>query len=106
MIMLILSKCTGIRFKKYKNEVILLSDAIPKTVDELILQSKKNADKICKIVTYRDKKECVLEKSFEYPNNKLRQRVYRTRYLSINGCEKVKSVTLKDDNISRDMFTY
>ena len=93
-------------FAKYRGSVKCISETIPNTYDELWVGVRKQPKRTRKITTFKDKNGNVIQKSFDFADGKIRNRVYSRRTININENEKVDSVTIKDYFINKRVMPY
>ena len=101
-----MAKISGRNFADYRGTARSISEKIPATVDELWVGVKKHPKKTRKITTFRDENGNVLEKAFDYADNKLRNRLYTRRSINISKDEKVDTVTINDYYINKRVIPY
>ena len=99
-------KLSSAPFSKYKGDAVRISDVVPKTYDQVWIGVKRNPKKIRKITTFRDKEGNILERSFDYSDGKLRNRVYTRRTLNIDNNETVYSTIIKDYFINKRVIPF
>ena len=93
-------------YSEYRGSARSISEKIPHTVEELWVGIKKQPKKTRKITTFRDENGNIIEKAFDYSDNKLRHRLYKRRTININENETVNSVTIHDYNINKRVLPY
>ena len=93
-------------FAKYRGSAKCISETIPSSYNELWVGVKKHPKKTRKITTLKDEKGNVIQKSFDFADGKVKNRVYSRRTININENEKVDSVTIQDYFISKKLIPY
>ena len=91
-------------YAKYRGTARRISEEVPEFVEELWIGKKRQPKKIRKITTFRDLNGDIIERSFDYSNGKIRNRVYTKRTLNINN-ESVESTTIRDYFIKKTGIT-
>lgn len=94
----LVSKVTGLKYTQYKGNAIRLSKFAPYSVDEVVL---KNGNKERKITTFRDSKDNMTERVFDYSDKPVWNRIYSTSEHDVKD-ETVLSTTKKDYTLDRD----
>ena len=102
----LITKYSGKSFAQYKGTARSISETIPKTVDEVWVGVVKHPEKIRKITTFRDEKGNIIERAFDYSDNKLRNRIYSRQSINISEDEFVNSVSVTDYFINKRMIPY
>ena len=102
----LMAKICGKDFAQYRGISRRISEEIPKTVDEIWIGVKKHPDKTRKITTFRDKDGNIIERAFDYSDNKLRNRLYTRRTINMNKDEIVHSVSVENYFINKRMIPY
>ena len=102
----LIANIRGTSFANYRGTARSISEEIPKTVDELWVGIRKQPKKTRKITTFRDEKGNIIERAFDYADNKLRNRLYSRRTININKNETVNSTTINDYYINKRVLPF
>ena len=100
------AKTCGIEFSKYKGTSVRISECVPKTVDMVWIKDK-NFPKILKsITTFRDENGDIIERSFDYSDGKLRNRLYTHQTTEISEEETVDSTIVRNYFINKRVLPF
>ena len=102
----LITKLNGIKYSDYQGSAQIISETIPHSVDVVWVGIKKQPNKIRKITTFKDYAGDIIERSFDYSDGKIRNRVYTNRVLKIRDNEKVSTTVIKDYYINKKMLPH
>lgn len=100
----LISKREGQKFVKYKGDAVRLSSGFPYTFDEVVIGVKGKIGQEKKITTFRDSKNNIIERVFDYYGKPIKNQVFTYTDNVIGDSEFVTSKTMKEFSISKPML--
>lgn len=101
MTRVLISKISNILYSDYKGKTVRLSKEIPYSVDEVVVRVGAKNNKR-KVTTFRNEKGEIIERCFDYPNQRYRNILYTRLKNALNDNEQVVSTIKKEYSSSRD----